>query len=192
MAMARTDAQSGLFAGPEARKTDFMRLAVEHQASMLRLALRLCDGNRAMADDAVQEAVIHAYRAFASGKFADVKNFRPWILTIVANEVFAEYRRNRHKTEVRDFERLANDRADVADPRTTHENDLSSEVVNALQRLSDDQRACVCLVDIEGYDYADAADVLGIPIGTVRSRLARARLKLAETLTTSWSKKTHD
>ena len=134
------------------------------------LAYRLL-GDRDRMDDALQEAYVKAFR-FLGGFSGD--SIGPWLYRIVYNACMDELRRNRVlHLPLED----AADRADPApDPSETaaHRHDLAA----AIASLSPGHRAVVLLVDAEGLDYDAAAEALGIPPGTVASRLARARAAL--------------
>ena len=168
------------------RKNLFMRLARENESTLVRVSRRLCWCDRDMADDCVQEAIVSAYRAFVGGKFQDVENFRPWILKILMNAYLRETARvsksgTRQNLELLE-ERTRLDNAPGPD-QAMLDHCLNEDLERAMRTLSDDQRRCILLVDVEGMDYAEAAVALTVPIGTVRSRLARARLQMAEVLT---------
>ena len=160
----------------------FLQLARENESIMLRVALRLSGWNRDLAEECVQEAIVSAYRAFVAERFCDVTNFRPWILRILTNAYLKECRRSRHIVPIPDFASWSDSL-----PAQTEFNSnlaLSPKFERAIAMLSPGQRLCVTLVDIDECEYSEAAKILGVPIGTVRSRLARARLKMAELLAT--------
>ena len=130
------------------------------------------------AADALQEALLSAHRT--AGSFREDAAVRSWLHTIVVNACLDRIRRNR----VRQTVSLSNDDAeDPGDDRDRiSERETSILVDQALQRLSPDPRAAVVAVDMEGYSVAEAARRLGVPEGTVKSRCARARTKLASHL----------
>ncbi|MGB6052198.1 MAG: RNA polymerase sigma factor SigM, partial [Rhodococcus sp. (in: high G+C Gram-positive bacteria)] len=127
------------------------------------------------AADALQEALLSAHRTAASFR-ADAA-VRSWMHKIVVNACLDRIRRNRSRptTPLPDGDSF--DLADARDPMADVE--TSIEVHTALMSLAPDQRAAVVAVDMEGYSVADAARLLGVPAGTVKSRCARGRLKLA-------------
>ena len=147
---------------------------------LLRVA-RSITRNHADAEDLVQDTLIRAYRGI--GGF-DGRYPRAWLLTILRNTHINRNRRRRPEL-LRDqdatFERLesdaSTDRADVLVEQT-----IDGEILAALDELSDDFRRVVELVDIDGLSYAEAAEVLGIPVGTVMSRLHRARRRIRDRL----------
>ncbi|MBS1724427.1 MAG: sigma-70 family RNA polymerase sigma factor [Armatimonadetes bacterium] len=169
------------------RKELFMRLARENEQVLVRVARRLCCGNGDLADDCVQEAIISAYQSFVDGKFDDVPNFRPWILRILTNRFYREASKARRHAGADDFEELADRHVDPSSVKNldsiVEQTALREEIDHAFEQLSPEQALCVTLVDVEGLEYGEAARVLDVPIGTVRSRLNRARLKMAEAIT---------
>jgi RNA polymerase sigma-70 factor, ECF subfamily len=132
------------------------------------------------AEDVVQETLLRAYRAI--DRF-DGRYPRAWLLTILRN---ANINRARKRTpdllrdEQRTLGRLPGRGADGRDGAAEPALDRIPDdtIVDALRRLSEDHRAVVTLVDIDGLSYREAAEILEIPIGTVMSRLHRARNKL--------------
>ena len=164
------------------RNEQFLRLARETESVMLRVALRLCNWDRDLAEECVQEAIVSAYKVYASDRFGDIENFRPWILRILTNAYLKECRRNRHIVSVANFEDLSESIASTAS--ISNGDMFSPGIEEALASLSPEQRLCITLIDINELEYSETAKILGIPIGTVRSRLSRARLKMAEILAT--------
>ncbi|HEX5323564.1 MAG TPA: sigma-70 family RNA polymerase sigma factor [Capsulimonadaceae bacterium] len=170
----------------------FARIAHENEAALLRASRRLCPGDDDRAMDLAQETLVRAYQAYVEGRFQDNSNARAWLIRIMTNIFINDYRR-RQKWEANvDFETLAVSGAaspvelqaspdDVPGVRLLKQT-LDHDLERALGMLSDILRACVVLVDIEGLEYAEAAEALGVPVGTVRSRLARARMQLHDLL----------
>lgn len=160
----------------------FALLVDQHQSSLLRIAHHLCRGDDQRAQDLVQEALISGYRSFLDGALAEGSNARAWLARILTNAFLNDYRRNK---KLRNNVTL--DDLDVADPADAPDADLLHGVLDepvdqALRRLPEAQRLCVVLVDLEGLDYAEAAQTLDCPVGTIRSRLARARAALYDDL----------
>jgi RNA polymerase sigma-70 factor (ECF subfamily) len=156
----------------------FHRYVVPELPVLLRVARRLT-GDPTDAEDLVQETLIRAYRAV--DRF-DGRYPRAWLLTILRNT----WRNMNRKARPRLLD-TADDMLSVpapgADGRSGAEEHvvdsmLDAELVAGLRHLSDNHRAIVTLVDIDGLTYQEAADVLGIPSGTVMSRLHRARKRL--------------
>jgi RNA polymerase sigma-70 factor (ECF subfamily) len=134
------------------------------------------------AQDAVQEAYLRAWRHYGGFRGGDV---RPWLLTIVRNCCYTWRRRSRperHGIEYVDEEhgdREGGQRA--ADAGALEESDRG-ELQRALDRLQPEYREAIVLREIEGLAYREIAQVTGVPIGTVMSRLARARKRLQAAL----------
>ncbi|QNG20732.1 RNA polymerase sigma factor SigM [Rhodococcus triatomae] len=130
------------------------------------------------AADALQDALLSAHRAAA--RFRRDAAVRSWLHTIVVNACLDRIRRNRNRPTVS----LSTDDAQDPPVRRDHiaERELAVVVERALTTLPDDQRLAIVAVDLEGRSTAEASALLGIPEGTVKSRCARARKKLALTL----------
>lgn len=161
----------------------FERYVLPEVEVMLRVA-RSLTRNRADAEDLVQDTLIRAYKAI--GRF-DGRHPRAWLLTILRNTHINRNRRRRPEL-LRDpdtqLDRLAQSPVDDEAIRPDRFVDLEfdADVQDALQSLSEPFMEVVELVDIDGLAYAEAAEVLGIPVGTVMSRLHRARKKIREQL----------
>ena len=167
---------------PEARKALFLRLARENEAVLLRVGRRLCCGDDDRAADCVQDAIVSAFKAFDQGRFTDLENFKPWILRILTNAFLLDERRRRRVLVTDSVVDLVEGRqkpTEAEPERHLMEQGFSEEIEAALKSLPPDQLTCVTLVDIEEMGYAEAASAMDVPIGTVRSRLARARMKMA-------------
>jgi len=161
------------------QRAAFALLELRHRQSLLRSARRLCRGDDDRAQDFVQDALLRAYAAYAEGRFQPGGNTQAWLLRIVTNLFINDYRRRRkwEAGEALDASALRaapDQRPDALLLAAT----LDEPIERALSSLSEKTRQCVVLVDIEGLDYAQAARSLGVPIGTVRSRLSRARREL--------------
>lgn len=171
------------------RREAFGELVTRHQDRAFNLAYRLT-GSRDEAADAVQEAFLKAYRAMRS--FRGESSFYTWLFRILVNEVRS--RRRRRSARPAAFSLDADPGGErpgspadppAAGPDPSEEAgraERSGLVRQALQSLEDDQRAIIVLRDIEGRDYAEIADALGCPRGTVKSRLHRARMALKDIL----------
>jgi RNA polymerase sigma-70 factor (ECF subfamily) len=133
------------------------------------LAFRLL-GNRERMEDALQEAYLRAFRALPG--FRGESSIGTWLYRVVYNTCLDELRRERRSTELT-LHALDEEPEGVHDPAETLLR--TSAVWGALMALPLEERAAVLLVDGQGLRYADAAAVLGVPIGTVASRLNRAR-----------------
>ena len=170
----------------------FNRLILAYQDRVYNQAFRVL-GEYQSADDATQEAFISAYnniRSFRGG------SFRAWLLRIVTNACYVELRRKKRRPTT-PLEPV-DDEGDeiesphwIADPGELPEDNVArSELANAIQacldQLSADFRVVVVLVDVQGLDYLEASEVIGKPLGTIKSRLARARNRMKDCLQGFW------
>ena len=164
----------------------FNQLVLSHQNALYSLALRML-GSREAAEDATQEAFIRAYRRLETFRGG---NFRSWLFSIVANVSRDELRRRTRRPQLSlDYARDDPDRADLdpadSDPlpeARAEQADLRRVLEAALRALPDEWRELVVLVDVGGLAYDEAARATGLPVGTVKSRLSRARGRLRDLL----------
>ena len=133
------------------------------------------------AEDAVQEAFLRAMRHFDGLRGADG---RAWLLSIVRNSCFTLLRRRRAGGEKLEFdEEVHSHEREDSEPETELAGTLAAESVRgALGRLAVEFREVIVLRELEGLSYKEIAQVAGVPIGTVMSRLARARERLQQGL----------
>ncbi len=155
----------------------FAELMRRHYDHLWQTALRT-SYTREDAADSLQEALLSAHRTAAT--FRGDAAVRSWLHTIVVNACLDRMRRNK----VRPTVSLSGD--DTEDPRDDRDYiadfEMSLVVDKALFSLPAEQRAALVAVDVEGYSVAETAVLLGVPEGTIKSRCARARVKLAERL----------
>ena len=154
----------------------FAELVRRHQDRLWRVALRTL-GSPDDAADAVQEAFLSAYRA-APG-FRGESAVTTWLHRIVVNACLDQARR-RQARPTSPLEGSA--AADRPAPDLLGSRETAAEILAALRRLPVEQAAAIVLVDVEGYPVAEVAEILEVPVGTVKSRCARGRARLAETL----------
>lgn len=151
--------------------------------SVFGTALRLTR-SREEAEDLAQEAIVRAYEAW--DRF-DGSNFKAWILRIVTNLYINRYRQKQRTPQLGSLEdenALEPTAQESEEPdRLLFDELVGAEVEEALGKVPEDFRLAVILSDIEGLSYQEIADVTGVPIGTVRSRLARGRAILRKQLT---------
>jgi RNA polymerase sigma-70 factor (ECF subfamily) len=143
--------------------------------SLRAFALSLC-GSRDKADDLVQEALMKAWDK--QDAFQPGTHFKAWMFTILRNHYYSQHRKARR--EVSDSDGLLTERLCVHPEQQGHV-DLR-ELQEALKKLPDQQREALILVTAEGLSYEEAATVCDCAIGTVKSRVSRARIRLAELL----------
>ncbi|MEX2160557.1 MAG: sigma-70 family RNA polymerase sigma factor [Anaerolineales bacterium] len=164
----------------------FNRLVLTYQNLAFNVAWRLLGDDAA--EDATQDAFIAAYRSihrFRGG------SFKAWLLRIVTNGCYDELRRRQRRPQTP----LEPDPADenqadpswLADPgegpqELAERAELNTAIQRCLSQLEPEFRAAVILVDVQGLDYGEAAHALKRPLGTVKSRLARARARLQNCL----------
>jgi RNA polymerase sigma-70 factor (ECF subfamily) len=154
----------------------FSELVSRHRDRLWAVALRTL-GNPEDAADALQDALLSAYRGAAG--FRGNSAVTTWLHRIVVNACLDNARRR----AVRPTEPLRDDPSTERPGRdTTSDRETSLAVIAALRTLPAEQAAAVVLVDMEGYPVNDVAEMLEIPVGTVKSRCARARARLAEQL----------
>jgi RNA polymerase sigma-70 factor (ECF subfamily) len=139
------------------RQDEFERTALPHLTNLLRFARRL-SGSLPAAEDLVQETYLQAWRAF--GRFEPGGNVRAWLFRILINAHLGHVRKPR-----------------PAPPAARIDDGLLQrlEVLQALDRLPEDHRAVLMLAAAEGFTCKEIAEILSLPIGTVMSRLSRAR-----------------
>ena len=167
------------------RRTQFEQEALPHLDALYGLALRLTGGDEARSEDLVQDAVLKAWRNWASFELGT--NCRAWLMTILRNTFITEFRRDRSRPNPVEFDEVAErppgDNLFEADPEgRIFERIIDREVIETIQGLPDDFRVPVVLADVEGLAYQEIADLLDIPVGTVKSRLFRARKRLQQEL----------
>jgi RNA polymerase sigma-70 factor (ECF subfamily) len=166
----------------------FNRLVLAYQDIAFNVAYRLM-GDPAAAEDATQDAFISAYRKLNT--FRD-GSFKAWLLRIVTNACYDELRRLKRRPTTA-LEPAGEDDEEIEspswlkDPNETPEDaalrdELNRAIQNCLERLETEFRTVVVMVDVQGMDYMEAAEIINTPLGTIKSRLARARLRMQDCL----------
>jgi len=169
----------------EQRRKEFEREALAHLDALFGLAMRLTGGDEPAAEDLVQESVLKAWRSW--DRFEAGTNSRAWLMTILRNTFINEYRRQKSRPTPVDFEEVAERPASSAlyeaDPQgRLFRGVIDDEVVRAIDQLPEEFRVVIVLSDIEGLSYQEVAELAGVPVGTVKSRLFRARRRLQDRL----------
>jgi RNA polymerase sigma-70 factor, ECF subfamily len=162
----------------EGDRSAFAELMTRHERRIYGLCFRLL-GNREDAEDATQEAFIGALRR-ASG-FRGEAAFSTWLYRIAINAATDQARRRgRARTTPLETEETGQTVAVVGDPSGAVATTLTVQA--ALRAVPEDFRVALILCDLYGFGHAQAAEILGIPVGTVKSRVFRGRLALGEQL----------
>jgi RNA polymerase sigma-70 factor, ECF subfamily len=162
------------------RYSEFEKEALPHRKALYNYALKMT-GDEDDADDLVQETYLKAFRFF--DKFERGTNCKAWLFRILKNSFINDYRKTKSEPDKVDYEDVQNFyeniKADEVDSQhyemDAFNNMLDDEVSKAISSLPEDFRTVVILNDIEGFTYEEIADFVDIPVGTVRSRLHRAR-----------------
>ncbi|MCI0473982.1 MAG: sigma-70 family RNA polymerase sigma factor [Ignavibacteria bacterium] len=171
----------------ERLKEEFKQDALPHIGLLYNYAYKMT-GNSDDADDLLQETYLRAYRFFH--KFERGTNCKAWLFRIMKNLFINNYRKNQKTPGQVDYDEIENfyesiksERLDTGDlQEKVFNNLLDDDVTKALNSLQDDFKTVIILCDIEGLSYEEIADFVQCPIGTVRSRLHRARKLLAQKL----------
>lgn len=166
----------------------FNRLVISYQGLAFNVAFRLL-GEESAAEDATQEAFLSAYRNLRRYHGG---SFKAWLLRIVTNGSYDELRRRQRRPQV-PLEPVSIEGEDAPEPawladpgespaEFAERLELNAAIQRCLNQLEEEFRAAVVLVDVQGLDYAEVAEVLKRPLGTVKSRLARARSRMQDCL----------
>ncbi|MBI5865114.1 MAG: sigma-70 family RNA polymerase sigma factor [Planctomycetes bacterium] len=167
-------------------ETAFEQAALPHMEILYRVALRLT-GRPADAEDLVQDTFLKAHRAFDRFEMRE-HGIRPWLLRILHNTYLNRAAKERNSPRTADSELLAfvadenEDNANVLAPPVLNYEKVDGEVRAAIEQLAPEFRAVLLLWATMEYTYQEIAEILGMPIGTVMSRLHRARQQLARSL----------
>ena len=170
----------------------FNRLVLAYQDMAFNLAYRML-GEEDAAEDATQTAFISAYRSLTGYRGG---SFKAWVLRMVTNTCYDELRRrHRHPTtplepEIDEDEEMESPRwlaDDGPSPEETAEKaELEQAIQNCLNGLPEEFRTVAVMIDVQGLDYEEVSQAVGKPLGTIKSRLARAREKLRKCLQGFW------
>ncbi|MCI0553836.1 MAG: sigma-70 family RNA polymerase sigma factor, partial [Anaerolineae bacterium] len=166
----------------------FNTLILHYQDSVYNTALRIL-GDEDQAADAAQEAFISAFKSIASFRGG---SFKAWLMRTVTNACYDELRRQKRRPttplepDTDDGEEMDSPRW-LADPNMTPDqkaeaDELEHAIQHCLNNLPLEFKTVVVMADIQGMDYTEVAMSVRVPLGTIKSRLARARLRLRECL----------
>jgi RNA polymerase sigma-70 factor (ECF subfamily) len=162
----------------------FQQLIAPFVSSIRRITLAFCAA-RPEADDLAQEALLKAYRSLQGG--SEVKNFEAWLYSVTRSVCHDAYRQRRSRgrdTEVEfDEHRDGQEQMQPGPDELLQAKTEAERLWCAIRALEPTFRIPLVLFDIEGLPYEQIARIEGVPVGTVRSRLSRARQRLAQILT---------
>ena len=162
---------------------EFEREAVPHMDALYNFAIKMT-GDSDDASDLLQETYLKAFRFW--DKFEKGTNCKAWLFRIMKNTYINTYRKNTKEPDKVDYEEIENFYENIKPSSTDsahlekdiYDNLLDDELSSAISSLPEDFRTVIILCDIEGYTYDEIADFVDVPVGTVRSRLHRARKML--------------
>src|SRR3954470_8569545 len=168
----------------EAKRTAFEREALPHLDTVYRVALRFT-GEPARAHDLVQDTMLKAFRSWH--RYEPGTNVRAWLLTILRNTFINEYRKEKQRGPTVDISTaetfsLFNEVQEEDPEGQFFDQIVDDEVLKAIDKLPVEFRETLVLSDLEGMSYQEIADVTSVPVGTVKSRLFRARRALQRQL----------
>lgn len=162
------------------KQDDFNDEIIPHLDALYNFALRLTsDPNDS--EDLVQDTVVKAYRFFSS--YEKGTNAKAWLFRILKNSYINNYRKKSKKPQQVDYDEVSTfyetvraERTDTSDLEDKMFRELmDDDITGALEQLPEDFRTVVLLCDVEGFTYEEIANMLDVPIGTIRSRLHRGR-----------------
>ncbi len=184
----KIDEESLIASAQRGNLNAFNELVLAYQDRVYNLAYRIM-GDPASASDATQEAFISAYQNIDGFRGKYPSSFKSWLMRIVSNACYDELRRRKRQpaTSIEDFEidEEANPAlvSDAEGPEEHAERKAMARVIEAgILALPPDQRVTLVLADVQGFSYEEVAETTDVPLGTVKSRLARARAKLRDYL----------
>lgn len=162
------------------KQEDFEDEIIPQLDAMYNFALRLTS-DPSDAEDLVQDTIVKAFRFFSS--YEKGTNAKAWLFRILKNSYINNYRKKSKQPNQVDYDEVATfyetiraERTDTSDLEDKMFRDLiDDDITSALDKLPEDFRTVVLLCDIEGFTYEEIANMLDVPIGTIRSRLHRGR-----------------
>ncbi|MEX2435418.1 MAG: sigma-70 family RNA polymerase sigma factor [Balneolaceae bacterium] len=163
-----------------AKQKDFNEEIIPHLDALYNFGLRLtADPNDA--EDLVQDTIVKAYRFFSS--YEKGTNAKAWLFRILKNSYINNYRKKSKKPQEVDYDEVATfyetiraERTETSDLEDKMFRELiDDDISNALDEIPEDFRTVVLLCDVEDFTYEEIANMLDVPIGTIRSRLHRGR-----------------
>ncbi len=165
--------------------TAYNRLVLFYQERVYNVTYRIM-GEPQAAEDLTQEAFISAYKSLNQFRGG---SFKSWLLRIATNACYDELRRRKRRPQSSLDELTADNESfaflrspDIGPEGKQQQLELMRAIEHCLETLPDDQRVTAVLGDVEGYNYQEIASIMNVSLGTVKSRLSRARAKLRECL----------
>ncbi len=181
--------EANLITAAQQGKVDaFNELVLAYQHQVYNLAYRIM-GDPASAADATQEAFISAFQHIDGFRGERSSSFKSWLMRIVSNGCYDELRRRKRRpaTSLEDFD-LDEDvnpaliNGGEAPEERAERQEMAQLIQTGIQTLSPDQRIALVLSDVQGFSYQEISETIDVPLGTVKSRLARARGRLRDYL----------
>lgn len=152
---------------------EYTRALLEAAPSLRAFAISLT-GQAEKADDLVQDTLMRAWAHADS--FQEGTNLKAWLFTILRNSFASQYRKRKREVEDADGEMAAQ----LSTPAEQEGHVSLDDLKSALSKLPEEQREAVLLVGASGFSYEEAAEICACAVGTVKSRVNRARLRLAQ------------
>lgn len=168
----------GIGGSRQSREEAFQQEALIHLSSLLRAGLRLTS-NQSAAEDLAQETMMRAWRAWE--QYTPGTNCRAWLFRIMMNVYNRSWTRTNALPVTLSLDDCTESEMPVTRPNSSMY--LRSEILMALNGLREEQRVVLVLAAVEGFRCREIAEILNIPIGTVMSRLSRARTEMQRVLT---------
>ncbi|MBE0447261.1 MAG: sigma-70 family RNA polymerase sigma factor [Actinobacteria bacterium] len=160
-------------------KGSFNELVSRYERYIYNLTYRMT-GNATDAADLTQEIFIHLYKKLVS--FRGDAAFSTWLYRLATNYCKDWFRKESRRVPILEIDEAVLSDGGAGPSQLYEQKELQELVQSAILALPEDQRIAIILRDLRGYNYEDIANITDVPVGTVKSRLARARLKLAEKL----------
>ena len=158
----------------------FRQLVEQYQAAVYRLALRMCGGDAALAEDAAQEAFVAAWRGLP--RFRGDSRFSTWLYRLTTNAAIDCLRREKRHRDADDLDGVELPDGGDTPQESAERSETQAAVRRALSVLSEEHRQVLLLRYMQELDYSEIAAALGVSEGTVKSRINRAKARLKELL----------
>ena len=170
-----------LFSRARGERASFEELLASHMEPLYRTAYRF-SGNQHDAEDLVQDLLIKLYPRHA--ELLKVERLRPWLTRVLYN-LYVDSRRSEGRSPIESGHDDLLDRQESGfdgPMQALHQESLQQRILQGMEQLGDDHRVLLILHDIESYTLPEVSEILGVPVGTLKSRLHRSRAKLKKIL----------